>query len=366
MIGVIMMGYRRNNAGMRANKQTDMLGFGEVGGVGQLVYHSFRFADYEIDYLKDGTWAAIPVCDTHHPPDVTQKDYISGGYILSTLCNLAKKINDLPKEKPFTDLILDWCKDVMHPYHIDEVYGELTDEQFDLGDMTAELAVRDATFSLHTFMEELGKLYDTARFYTALMRICEGDSDETYDMYDEEKRFPGLPYLERYKHSMSTPKNIDVSAAKGDLLKEMQIECAYMEAHPAEQTKEGDYAAEPFDDYERLRDLLMESVPDFRLRLKLSPKTGRMTFAVDVDSVFEIAWLTLAHMMSEDPLEEHHGGSHEGLTGVMMTCRHCGDFFIRRNNRQEYCDKDKCQKARNAKNQREFRKRKRMEKVGKT
>ena len=54
-IGVIMMGYRRSNAGMRANKQTHMLGFGEVGGVGQLVYHSFRFADYEIDYLKDGT-----------------------------------------------------------------------------------------------------------------------------------------------------------------------------------------------------------------------------------------------------------------------------------------------------------------------
>ena len=50
MIGVIMMEYRRNNAGMRANRQTDMLGFGEVGGVGQLVYHSFRFADYEIDY----------------------------------------------------------------------------------------------------------------------------------------------------------------------------------------------------------------------------------------------------------------------------------------------------------------------------
>lgn len=174
--------------------------------MGQLVYHSFRFADYEIDYLKDDTWAAMPVCAPHHPPDMTQKDYLTGGYILSSLCNLAKKINDLPKEKPFTDLILDWCKNVMHPYHIDEVYSELTDAQFDLGDMTAELAVRDATFSLHTFMEELGKLYDTARLYTALMRICEGDSDETYDIYDEEKRFSGLPYLERYKHSMAHQK----------------------------------------------------------------------------------------------------------------------------------------------------------------
>lgn len=58
-IGVIIMG--RN----RANKNTDLLGFGEIGGLGQLVYHSFRFAAYEIDNLEDGTWAAIPVCDAH-------------------------------------------------------------------------------------------------------------------------------------------------------------------------------------------------------------------------------------------------------------------------------------------------------------
>ena len=53
----------------------------------------------------------------------------------------------------------------MHPYNIDVVYGELTDEQFDLNDMTAELSVRDAIFPIDDFMKELGKLYDTARFY---------------------------------------------------------------------------------------------------------------------------------------------------------------------------------------------------------
>ncbi len=352
-IGVIIMG--RN----RANNNTNILSFGEIGGVGQLVYHSFRFAAYEIDNLDDGTWAAIPVCDVQHPPDMKERPELSGGYILSSLCNLAKKINDLPKERPFTDLILDWCRNVMHPYYIDEVYSELTDEQFDLADMTTELAVRDATFSLHRFIEELGKLYDTARFYTALKRICEGSSDETYHMYDEEKRFPGLPYLERYKYNRDTP-NIDVTAAKEDLLKEMQIERDYMKAHPIKQPADGDFAVEPFDDYERLRNLLMESVPDFRLRLKLNPKTGRMIFAVDVESVFDIAWLTLAHMMAEDRIEEHRGGSQKGLDGIMIACQHCGDFFIRRNNRQEYCDKEECQKARNAKNQREFRNRKRL------
>jgi hypothetical protein len=89
-----------------------------------------------------------------------------------------------------------------------------------------------------------------------------------------------------------------------------------------------------------------------------------MLFAVDVESVFDIAWLTLAHMMAEDRVEEHRGGSNKGLDGIMIACQHCGDFFIRRNNRQEYCDKEEYQKARNAKNQREFRNRKRMSKIG--
>lgn len=359
------MGYGWDKPGTRANKHTDVLGFGEIGGVGQLIYHGFRFADYEIDNLEDGTWAAIPICDAKHPPDTEQEKNLSGGEILSSLCNLARKINDLPKERSYTDLLLAWWKGIMHPYNIDVVYGELTDEQFDLNDMTAELAVRDATFPIDDFMKELGKLYDTVRFYTALKDICDGNSDFTYDMYDEEKRFPGLPYLERYKHSTHEVPDIDVSSAKGDLLKEMQLYSKYEEEHPTPKPPEGEYATEPFDDYERLRDLLMECVPDFRLRLKLSPKTGRMVFSVDVESVFGIAWLTLARMMTDDPVEEHRAGNHEGMVGVMMCCRHCGDYFIRRSNRQEYCDKEDCQKARNAKNQREFRNRKRMAKVGK-
>lgn len=34
----------------------------------------------------------------------------------------------------------------MRPYRMDEVYGELIGEQFDLGYMIAEFTVHDATF----------------------------------------------------------------------------------------------------------------------------------------------------------------------------------------------------------------------------
>lgn len=78
----------------------------------------------------------------------------------------------------------------------------------------------------------------------------------------------------------------------------------------------------------------------------------------------EIAWRTFVHMMLEDLLEQHHDGSLDGLTGVMLTCRHCGNFFIRRNNWQEYCDKEECREARNAKNKQEFCNCNRMKKIG--
>lgn len=45
--------------------------------------------------------------------------------------------------------------------------------------------------------------------------------------------------------------------------------------------------------------------------------------------------------------------------GIIIFCRHCKKFFVRRNNRQEYCDNPVCQKARKVQNQREFRCRKR-------
>ena len=48
-------------------------------------------------------------------------------------------------------------------------------------------------------------------------------------------------------------------------------------------------------------------------------------------------------MMTDDPVEEHRAGNHEDMVGIMMCCRHCEEYFTRRNNRQEYCDKEECQ-----------------------
>ena len=209
-------------------------------------------------------------------------------------------------------------------------------------------------------MEDLEKLYTTALFYEALEGVCVADDDAAYDLYKEGKYFEGLPFFERFK-CIHNGSDIDVDTADGNLVKEMQLYTEHRKNHPEEQTPDGQFVTEPYDDYGELLDKLIERIPDFNMRLKVNPKTNRIEFSADVNSVFDIAWFTLARMISEDPPPENKGRPDDRKEGIMICCRHCGDFLIRRNGRQEYCDKPDCQKARNAKNQREFRRRKRIE-----
>ena len=96
-------------------------------------------------------------------------------------------------------------------------------------------------------------------------------------------------------------------------------------------------------------------MPDFRVRLKVNPKTRKKVFAADVHSVFDICWYTLARKMSEDVAPEDKGTSadkKEKPAGVVMSCPFCGEAFVRRSNRSVICGKPECEKARKAMNQR--------------
>ncbi len=343
----------------KADRSTDILGQKEIGGVGQLIYHPFRYKDYILGNDNE-EYCAFPVCKPGYEPAFPTDDSLSGKGLLVSLCNLARQIDDWDNKIPYDQLIIHWCKENMHPYRIDFVYRELTEEGFDIMGYDAELAARDGIFSINDFMKDLEKLYTTALFYEALEGICVADEDTACSLYKEGKYFEGLPFFESFKNIQVMP-DIDVSPAGGNLVKEMELYAEYQKSHPAKQPLDGQFAEEPYDNYGELLDKLIERIPDFNMRLKVNPKTNRIEFSADVNSVFDIAWFTLARMISEDPAPEKKGQPDDRSEGIMICCRHCGDFLIRRNGRQEYCDKPDCQKARNAKNQREFRRRKRIE-----
>ena len=141
------------------------------------------------------------------------------------------------------------------------------------------------------------------------------------------------------------------------MLRSMKIQSEYEKTHQPERPPRGTFAYEPFDDYEEIREQLLDLFPDFKFRLKTNPADGRVVLAAVVDSVFDIAWYALAHLMTEEPMLKDLGRRETNLKGIMATCKNCGRLFIRLGSRNNYCERAECQKARNARNQREFRKR---------
>ena len=147
-----------------ADKTTDILGFKEIGGIGQLIYHPFRFKKYELDIDKSDDYCATPFCRPGYEPIFPKEDFLSGQGLLTSLCNLAMQINSFDNKIPYTQLIMEWCTNNMHPYNIDFIYSELN-ESFDINSFDAEMVERDGTFEINTFLDDLGKLYTAVMFY---------------------------------------------------------------------------------------------------------------------------------------------------------------------------------------------------------
>ena len=108
---------------------------------------------------------------------------------------------------------------------------------------------------------------------------------------------------------------------------------------------------------------LIDWLPDFKLRLKISPETNKPVLAAEVHSVFDIAWYTLAWMISEDPAPEDMEKHAPRKEGVITRCACCGEIFTARNRNQKYCKKEACVKSRKAKNAKDKRDRDRIAKA---
>ena len=292
----------------KADQATDRLELKEIGGVGQLIYHPFRFAGYDIS--RDGKADCVyPICRKGQEPILPNDDTLTGRGILVSLCNLARVINSLENKIPKEQLIVRWCMENMHPYSIDFIYAEIV-ENFDINTIDAQMVEHDGIFEIDRFMDDLAKLYHAVRFYVALEGMLFAEDDAAYDLFEEGS-------FHFTNHS--------------------------------------------YDDYDELRKTLADFIPEFNVKLKLNSATGRYEFSADIDSVFDIAWYTLARMISEDPALANKADHDSRPEGILICCRNCGKFIIRKSNRQEFCDSTECQKVRNARKQKAYRERKASE-----
>jgi len=345
----------------KADKTIDILGAKEIGGVGQLIYQPFRFVNYEMSFDGNDT-TVYPVCEPGKEPIFPNDDSLTGKNLLTSLCNLAKVIDSYENKGPKEQLIAKWCLENMHPYSVDYVYAQLNDN-FNITSVDADFVKEDASFEIETFMRDLGNLYNAVRYYVALEGVLFGDDNAVYDLYEEGRYFESSSDFEKYKYArVHIPDEIFKGGdSPEDLLADMQRESEYIAAHPAD--GEFDFNHSPYDDYDELRQRLAEFIPQFEMKLKLNPATKRYEFSADIQSVFDIAWYTLARMISEDKALEDRTNNESRDEGIMICCRNCGRFIIRKSNRQEFCDAEECQKVRNARKQKAYRDRKASEKA---
>lgn len=341
----------------KADNSTDTFGYDAIGGVGQLIYHLVRFKEYELDYAASGALIARPYCQKGYEPELYTKDSPTGAELTASIYNLAKKIDDPSEERPYTDLIIEWCKKYGHPYAIDSIHAYLMEPQYKLEE-DGYFIEKDATFSISDFMRDLEWFYQAMRMHFAFEQMCLGNDEPALTLHEDGKHFAGLPFFEQYRSDPEDFPEVDYSA-DGDLLKMMQLDA---EAAKDIEPYEG-FARLPFDHYEELQEKMVGIMPDFRIRLKVNPRIRKMVFAADVYSVFDICWYTLARKMSEDVAPEDKGTAadkKEKRDGVVLSCPFCGEAFVRRGNRAVACGKPECEKARKAMNKRNSRKMKKI------
>lgn len=88
---------------------------------------------------------------------------------------------------------------------------------------------------------------------------------------------------------------------------------------PMEQPPDGQFVTEPYDNYWELLNKLIERIAGFNMRLKANPKTNCIEFSVDVNSVFDIAWFTLARIISKAPAPENKGQTDDRSESIMIS-----------------------------------------------
>ncbi len=293
------------------------LSFVEIGGVGEMVYRALRFPEYVPDYDDDGE-IIKPLFTGGHAP-VSGTDYsLTGQDLLVSLCNLYGKLNNPDSTESISDAVWDWCRNNIHPYDIDSLC-EILESEKNAHITYRDIIENDATFSLKRFIKDLCDLGTVFELYYILDNLkYEGNVVNASNLYYEGRLRDSLAFLERYSKY--------------------------------EDDKE--YKARVLEDYNDLIFKMIDMFPDFRMRLKLDKKTGKVMFGADVKSVFDIAWYTFSRIVADvaPPIDEDPDYMYS--QGSILSCLACGKYFVRHSSRQQYCDSWDCQAERNRRNRR--------------
>lgn len=341
----------------KADTAADVIAMTDIGGIGTLIYHTFRFKDYEYDYLPDDTLVLKPLVYQGYEPDIDKENSLNGSELFVELYNLAEKINDFSEEKSFDELILEFCKDVAHPYDIDTLYLALTEDELNVerdGKRISEVA----TFPVADFKRDIERFYHGAKLYFTLRQIADGDDCDYFSLSEDGRHFDGIYGFDIFRNPVMPQTEQDdtdndfVPITRDDwkkLFAEAEADRKkyerFLEEHRNDLWR---YTPHPIEEFYKFRNKLLEMIPDFHMRLKVDPKTDKVVFAADVRSIFDIAWYTLARYMVDVQLTDEGTVEKHYPDAKVCVCKCCGKAFARtaEQNRRQYCGDPDCERKR--------------------
>ena len=353
------------------NIHKELLGFTEVGGIGEISYRSIRFPEYDIRGLpekdEDGNWVMededysgpVLLCPRYKEDDKMispRRDHrLTGQNLLTSLCNLYQELNDPKCDIEPTYLIKDWCLENIHPYNMDFIYEQYTEDlSYEVNNHIVE---RDGVFAVEDFLKDLEPIYHTTCFYHALTQLIQGERSYALALYSEGRLSDSYPFFEKYKSRPTQGGFLHFDDIMEEMEHKKQLRAPEADIPPEKRT----FMQNPLKDLDYLHEALMSLFPEFRMKLRKDPDTKRITFAADIRSVFDICWYTLARMVADDTPKEDEDISSYFRESSILCCLNCGSFFTRTGPRQKYCKDKDCQAARQRNNQRANRTRKKIQ-----
>ena len=294
-----------------------------------MVYRTVRFSDYSVVFHND-VELIMPNFPSPLDPMEVGTDYnLTGQELLVSLCNLFQEMNKPKNHIDTRRRIIQWCRENVHPYDIDFLYELAT--SLDPGTVASWQLQEEARFEPEDFIHDLGNLATAYSYGFALSQLRHlGNTKPARELFYEGRLRDGLPFFEQYRS--------------------IESDSEYVMAVTA--------------DYKEHLIILIDLFPDFRMRLKLDDKTGKIMYGADVKSVFDIAWYSFSRMVADvAPPEDEDLNYMMDSQGKIMSCLCCGKFFVRHSSRQLYCKDSNCQAERNRKNRRATYARQKAEKV---
>ena len=333
----------------------------DVGGIGDLIFDTIQFPDYEID-KEEGL--LIPLYKEDSKVLNGSHRYLTGDQLLCSLYNFYDELNQSESTASDFEKVRKWCIDNVQPYYLRELYLELTDKNYSYG-WNSRSVMKAGILSVEEFLNDCKRLYNHYSFYLAIEDLKKGKQRRAYNLYNEGGRSEGYDYFEGYKRK-ERPELPDLGLDEDmDIVELMKAEHAYWEAHPDEddgkeitiETYRG-FGKSPIKDLDYFYELLIEGFPTFKMQLGRIPQTNSTGLLVQVNSVFDIAWYAFASQitMNASPNEDYD-------LYKPRVCVACQKLFIPNGPRAEYCDETECQRARKRKNRRDYVERKKAQTI---